>query len=295
MTKAAQQINKHEEDTGQFNDFPVCGIIMPIADTEGYPSGHWQDVYSILKESAINANFHPNLVSFDNDIGVIQKRIIQNIYSNPIVVCDISSRNANVMFELGMRLAFDKPTIIVKDEETPYSFDISSIEHLNYPTDLRYKSINEFKDKLTEKIKKTHQRSIDDPSYSTFLRSYGSFEIVDIKEVEVPESKYIISQINEIKSLLISNATQTRLNDSNSEKSIKSIRSRNYRMRLSDNGLESLNTPYFLQDLLKNTGVLVTSVNVKDNFAEVELFGEDGMLPPLPWLLNKINNPKSPD
>lgn len=153
MTKAAKQIDKQEEDIGQFNEFPVCGIIMPIADTEGYPSGHWQDVYSILKESAINANFHPNLVSFDNDIGVIQKRIIQNIYSNPIVVCDISSRNANVMFELGMRLAFDKPTIIVKDEETPYSFDISSIEHLNYPTDLRYKSINEFKDKLTEKIK----------------------------------------------------------------------------------------------------------------------------------------------
>lgn len=139
---------------------------------------------------------------------------------------------------------------------------------------------------------KSHQRSLDDPSYSTFLRSYGSFEIVDIKEVEVPESKYIISQINEIKSLLISNATQTRLNDSNSEKSIKS---RSYRMKLSDNGLESLSTPYFLQDLLKNTGVLVTSVNVKDNFAEVELFSEDGMLPPLPWILNKINNPKSSD
>ncbi len=56
----------------------------------------------------------------------------------PIVVCDISARNANVMFELGMRLAFDKPTVIIKDERTPYSFDISSIEHLDYPSDLRY-------------------------------------------------------------------------------------------------------------------------------------------------------------
>jgi len=292
MIKPTKQIDTKEDDSGQFNNIPVCGIIMPIADTDGYPIGHWQDVYSILKESAVNAGYHPNLVSFDNDIGVIQKRIIQNIYSNPIVICDISSRNANVMFELGMRLAFDKPTIIVKDEETPYSFDISSIEHLNYPTDLRYKSINEFKDKLTEKIKKTHQRSLDDPSYSTFLRSYGSFEIVDIKEVEVPESKYIISQINEIKSLLISNATQTRLNDINSEKVIKS---KSYRIKLSDIGLESLNTPYFLQDLLKNTGVLVTSVNVKDHFAEVELFSEDGTLPPVRWLLDKINNPKSSD
>ena len=25
-----------------------CGIIMPIADTNGYPKGHWTDVLNIL-------------------------------------------------------------------------------------------------------------------------------------------------------------------------------------------------------------------------------------------------------
>jgi hypothetical protein len=35
-----------------------------------------------------------------------------------------------------MRLAFDRPTIIVKDDLTTYSFDTSPIEHLEYPRDL---------------------------------------------------------------------------------------------------------------------------------------------------------------
>lgn len=182
---------------------PICGIIMPIANTEGYQNGHWQDVYSILSEAATDAGFHPNLVSFDSDVGVIQKRIIQNIYTNPIVICDISSRNANVMFELGMRLAFDKPTIIVKDEITPYSFDISSIEHLNYPADLRFKAINEFQTKLADKIKTTQEKSLNDQNYSTFLRSYGSFEVVKIQEEEVSETKFILSQLAELKSIIL--------------------------------------------------------------------------------------------
>jgi hypothetical protein len=34
------------------------------------------------------------------------------------------------MFELGMRLAFDKPTVIIKDDKTDYMFDTGIIEHV---------------------------------------------------------------------------------------------------------------------------------------------------------------------
>lgn len=182
----------------------VCGIIMPIADTDGYPNGHWADVYDIICEASTQAGFRANLVSFDDDVAVIQKRIVQNIYDNPIVVCDISAKNANVMFELGMRLAFDKPTVIVKDEKTPYSFDISSIEHLEYPSDLRYQSINEFKKKLAGKIKETYQKSKDDPSYTTFLKHFGTFKIAQIEENEVSENTYLALELKEIKSMMMS-------------------------------------------------------------------------------------------
>ncbi len=191
----AETSNSEEKDN-------VCGIIMPIAKTDGYPEKHWSDVYNILCESAKMASFEPNLVSFDDDAGVIHKRIVQNIYSNPIVICDISSRNANVMLELGMRLAFDKPTIIVKDDKTPYSFDIASIEHIEYPSDLRYQSINDFKDKLKTKITETYRRSQSDSEYTTFLKHFGTFKVAKIEEKEVSGIEFLSAEIKELKNII---------------------------------------------------------------------------------------------
>ena len=102
---------------------PMCGIIMPISEIDNCSAEHWVEVQSILRDVIKSADFEPNLVSDADDVGIIQKRIVQNVYSNEIVVCDVSGKNPNVMFELGMRLAFDKPTIIIKDDFTNYSFD----------------------------------------------------------------------------------------------------------------------------------------------------------------------------
>nr|WP_281959206.1 hypothetical protein [Enterobacter mori] len=200
-TTHMQDQSKNSEKKSEVES-EICGIIMPIANTAGYPDGHWQNVYEIICESALNAGFEPNLVSFDDDVGIIQNRIVQNIYSNPIVVCDISSRNPNVMFELGMRLAFDKPTIIIKDDKTPYSFDVSPIEHLPYPSDLRYQSIMDFKQKLQVKIRETYSRSKDDPNYTTFLKHFGTFKVAHVEEKEVSESQYITAEIKEMRKMI---------------------------------------------------------------------------------------------
>ncbi|MWC91989.1 hypothetical protein, partial [Escherichia coli] len=204
---AKQQTKEiNQDDVKDNKNMPphICGIIMPIADIEGYPTGHWRNVHDIICEASNDAGFKANLVSSDDDVAVIQKRIVQNLYENPIVVCDISARNANVMFELGMRLAFDKPTVIIKDERTPYSFDISSIEHLEYPSDLRYQSINLFKERLASKIKETYLKSVTDPEYTTFLKHFGTFKVAQLDQKEVSETEYLASEIKDIKSLLIS-------------------------------------------------------------------------------------------
>jgi hypothetical protein len=184
----------------------ACGIIMPIANTQGYREGHWGDVYAILCDAASKAGFEPKMVSFDEDVSVIHKRIVQNIYSNPIVICDISSKNPNVMFELGMRLAFDKPTIIVKDDKTPYSFDISSIEHVEYPSDLRYQTMNDFKCKLEAKIIETYKRSIEDPEFSTFLKQFGTFKIAKLNEKEVGINDVLLEEVRDLKRVVNSQA-----------------------------------------------------------------------------------------
>lgn len=177
-----------------------CGIIMPIASMDGYPESHWTDVKRILASAIKDAGFEARIVSESDDIGVIHQRIVQNLYDNPMIVCDISGRNANVMFELGLRLAFDKPTIIVKDDDTKYSFDTSVIEHLTYPKDLRYHSIESFKIELRQKIEKTYATYLKDPStYSTFLKNFGSFKVPEIDEKVLPMNEYIIEELKSIR------------------------------------------------------------------------------------------------
>lgn len=178
---------------------PTCGIIMPISLIDGCAPEHWADVLGIIKEVCNSNEFTPNLVSDADDIGVIHNRIIENIYSSDIVICDVSCKNANVMFELGMRLAFDKPTIIIKDDLTGYSFDTSLIEHLEYPRDLRFTSIIKFKDNLGKKLKATHEKATNDPNYSTFLKNFGKYKIAHLEDREVTSDTYILNAIEELR------------------------------------------------------------------------------------------------
>jgi hypothetical protein len=132
-----------------------CGIVMPISAIDGLTASHWAEVLEIIKD-AVGSIEVPrlvaNLVSDADEIGVIHRRIVQNIYSNDIVICDVSGKNPNVMLELGMRLAFDKPVVIVKDDKTEFIFDTGMIEHVGYQRDLRFSNIVDFKNRLAAKI-----------------------------------------------------------------------------------------------------------------------------------------------
>ena len=178
---------------------PTCGIIIPISKIDNCTPEHWSDVLGIIKDVCEINDFIPNLVSDADDVGIIHKRIVENIYSSDIVICDVSCKNANVMFELGMRLAFDKPTIIIKDEITGYSFDTSLIEHLEYPRDLRFTTITKFKQKLGEKINATYKKSKEDKNYSTFLKHFGKYKIAHLDDKEITSDRYIIDAIEDLK------------------------------------------------------------------------------------------------
>ncbi|MBU3171373.1 hypothetical protein [Clostridium estertheticum] len=179
-----------------------CGIIMPISAIDGYPAEHWLDVKNIFVQAAssiVNYDFNTIIVSEAEDVGIIQKRIIQNLYNSDIVICDVSGKNPNVMFELGMRLAFDKATIIVKDNQTDYSFDTGIIEHLEYPRDLRFSKIVEFKTKLSNKLVATLEESRNNTEYSTFLKSFGQFKVASLNELEVSPDKAILESIDDLR------------------------------------------------------------------------------------------------
>lgn len=180
------------------------GFVMPIAKTDGYNETHWSDVYEILESIADEIGIKTRRIVSDGDtVTTIHSRIVNNLYSDDIIICDVSSRNPNVMFELGMRIAFDKPVIIIKDNATDYCFDSGTIEHIPYPKDLRYAEINQFRTKLSRKIKSTYEAFIKIKSTeSPILKNFGSFEKakIDIEELSTQES--LVQDISIIKNTI---------------------------------------------------------------------------------------------
>lgn len=68
---------------------------------------------------------------------LIHAEIIKNLEQADLVLCDLSSLNANVFFELGIRTSLDRSVVLVKDDQTTViPFDINAINVLTYDSSL---------------------------------------------------------------------------------------------------------------------------------------------------------------
>jgi hypothetical protein len=178
----------------------TCGIVMPISPIDGCSADHWLEVRNIIQDSVSSIErpkFTPRMVSDSDDVGVIQKRIVQNLYDADIIVCDVSGKNANVMFELGMRLAFDKPVVLIKDDKTTYSFDTGPLEHIPYPRDLRFTKIVSFKAVLAEKVRATYEMAKDSKNAS-FLKSFGQFKVAQLDHSAASPESVLIEMVSDL-------------------------------------------------------------------------------------------------
>jgi len=72
-----------------------------------------------------------------------------------MVLCDLSSHNPNVFFELGVRTSLNLPVALVKDERTSIPFDTSGINTLSYTSSLKAWDISKGCEALTEFLKKS--------------------------------------------------------------------------------------------------------------------------------------------
>lgn len=180
-----------------------CGLVMPISAMVEYPATHWEYVRSIVEE-ALSSAFEISMVSETEEAGVIQNSIVRSLYDSDIIVCDVSGRNPNVMFELGIRLAFNKPFVIIIDNCSQVPFDVASIEYLKYPKDLNYIEINKFKKALLEKVQNTLSKSIENQDYS-ILKEFGKFDIA-----KLPENTGKNSDTNKLLNALVEEVTSMR-------------------------------------------------------------------------------------
>lgn len=133
-----------------------CFIIMPISDTDGYTKGHWGHVFeNIIYPSCEMAGYQAKRADEVKATNLIHLDILKNLIDAPIAICDLSSRNPNVLFELGIRQAFDKPVVLIQEEGTPKIFDIAPLRYLEYSKDMKYHDVLKMQKELKEAIEAT--------------------------------------------------------------------------------------------------------------------------------------------
>jgi hypothetical protein len=115
----------------------TCFIAMPITthvdEAKNYgDSEHWNHVMEHLFVPAIEAAGYQALRPVAEGSDLIHEKIIQQLEQADLVLCDLSSHNPNVFFELGIRTSLDKPVALVRDEHTTLPFDTSGLNTHSY-------------------------------------------------------------------------------------------------------------------------------------------------------------------
>lgn len=133
-----------------------CFIIMPISDVDGYPKGHFGHVYeNIISPSCEMAGYQAVRADEVKATNLIHLDILKNLIDAPIAICDLSSRNPNVLFELGIRQAFDKPVVLIQETGTPKIFDIAPLRYLEYSKEMKYHDVLQIQKELKDAIEAT--------------------------------------------------------------------------------------------------------------------------------------------
>jgi hypothetical protein len=163
---------------------PICFVLMPISDVHGYDAGHFARVYEhLLKPAIIAAGYTPVRADDAVKTDYIVVGIIQKIVESEMVICDFSARNPNVMYELGIRHAFNKPVALIKDSRTEKVFDIQGLRHTEYDESLRIDSVQKDIARISAAISETAKAGPEGMN--------SVVQLAGIKAAEVPAGQTV--------------------------------------------------------------------------------------------------------
>jgi len=135
---------------------PDCFIIMPIGAPDGYSTGHFERILEdLLIPACTKAGFTPVRADQVRQTNLIHLDVLKRLLESPMAICDLSSRNPNVLFELGLRQAFDKPVVLVREVGTPDIFDIAPLRYTEYRRERVFHEVVEDQGRIAAAVKAT--------------------------------------------------------------------------------------------------------------------------------------------
>ena len=135
-----------------------CFVMMPFAN----PIGSY---FSLIYEPAI-AKAGLTAIRADADIfgtGKIIDQIWRGINSSKVLVAELTNRNPNVFYELGLAHALNKPVVLISSNESDVPFDLTHIRVIYYDQTDPF-----WGPKLIEKLAENILSAIKNPEEAVF-------------------------------------------------------------------------------------------------------------------------------
>jgi hypothetical protein len=129
-TSDALNIRVIGQPQGEFDR--TAFVIMPFSEKgkQERPKGFFDEVLKSLITPAANAAGFAVQTARREDSDIIHHTIINQLLNAHLVIADMTDHNPNVFVELGIRLAKEKPVVLIKSKDTGPVFDV---DHLMRP------------------------------------------------------------------------------------------------------------------------------------------------------------------
>lgn len=125
------------------------------------------------------------------------------LIDSPMAICDLSNRNPNVLFELGLRQAFDKPTVLIQECGTPKIFDISPLRYTEYRKELKYREVIEDQELIANAIKATKKATDNGEGINSIVGLLSLSSPASLKDVSENDTakmmQVIMSEMNDLR------------------------------------------------------------------------------------------------
>ena len=147
-------------------------VIMPFVERESkHASGFFAEVLRSLITPAAKASEFTVKTANRQGSDLIQSTIVNDLIEADLVIADLTEHNPNVMFELGVRMAEDKPAVLIKAQGTGPLFDVDNMLRVfEYNPNLWQTTIEKDMPNLRDFIKGAWDNRASEKSYMKILR-----------------------------------------------------------------------------------------------------------------------------
>ena len=147
-------------------------VIMPFVERDlAHSAGFFSEVLRSIITPAAKASEFTVKTANRQGSDLIQSTIINDLMEADLVIADMTEHNPNVMFELGMRMAEDKPVVLIKAQGTGPLFDVDNMLRVfEYNPNLWQTTVEKDMPNLRAFIKGAWENRKSEKSYMKILR-----------------------------------------------------------------------------------------------------------------------------